>query len=200
MATIVSCTICTYLYSSSSSPQPVLQVRSTSSDELQCPPAAAISSYLKRHLVDFLITPPHVPSNPETALQSPIPQSNSSPPPVHSVPALPGVTIPSGDLSAAQCDAAAVAAVVSILEMASLVGCDRASVVLDLRTHPAESVLQAGLAALQGPALCIQLYHCHLSLQELFALQMPTHPFHVRDQLCRYAPSHHANPVGNQPG
>ena len=80
----------------------------------------------------------------------------------------------------------ALLALSDILEVADVCGCKGVEIHLDGRTHPSQSVLQPGLSALQGPALCVHLKGVVLSADELCRLQSPPTPFRLRQGACRF--------------
>ena len=80
----------------------------------------------------------------------------------------------------------ALLALSDILEVADACGCRHVDFFLDARSHPSQSVLQPGLSALQGPALCIKLSGIVLSADELCRLQSPPAQFRVRQNTCKF--------------
>ncbi len=73
-----------------------------------------------------------------------------------------------------------------ILEIADAVGCHDVSIHLDARTHPSQSLLQPGLSAFQGPALCIKLGGVALSSDELCRIQSPPSNYRLRSTTCSF--------------
>lgn len=73
-----------------------------------------------------------------------------------------------------------------ILEVADACGCRHVDFFLDARSHPSQSVLQPGLSALQGPALCVKLSGIVLSADELCRLQSPPGQFRMRQNTCKF--------------
>jgi hypothetical protein len=73
-----------------------------------------------------------------------------------------------------------------ILEVADAVGCREVTFHLDARTHPSQSLLQPGLSAFQGPALCIKLGGVVLSPDELCRIQSPPSNYRLRQSTCTF--------------
>jgi len=72
------------------------------------------------------------------------------------------------------------------LEIADAVNCRNVQIHLDTRTHPSQSLLQSGLSAFQGPALCIKLGGVALSADELCRLQSPPSNYRLRHSTCNF--------------
>ncbi|KAL4545625.1 hypothetical protein Ndes2526B_g00282 [Nannochloris sp. 'desiccata'] len=88
-------------------------------------------------------------------------------------------------LLAVQADPA-ILALSDILEIADAVNCHDVQIHLDTRTHPSQSLLQPGLGAFQGPALCIKLGGVVLSADELCRLQSPPSNYRLRQSTCTF--------------
>jgi sacsin len=80
----------------------------------------------------------------------------------------------------------ALLALSDILEIADAVNCRSVHIHLDTRTHPSQSLLQPGLTAFQGPALCIKLGGVVLSTDELCRLQSPPSNYRLRQSTCTF--------------
>ncbi|KAK9808692.1 hypothetical protein WJX72_002029 [[Myrmecia] bisecta] len=95
---------------------------------------------------------------------------------------------PAAELKAAleQQPAGMLSALWDLLEVADAAGADAIDIVMDMRTHPSQSLLQPALAAFQGPALCVSIRGVALSVAELFALQCPPVPYILRNRRCSF--------------
>ena len=63
-----------------------------------------------------------------------------------------------------------------LLDLADCLGAKSVQIVLDYRRHPAQSVLQPSLAALQGPAVLLHMEGVSLGADQLCRLQnLPVH-------------------------
>jgi|LauGreSBDMM110SN_4_FD.fasta_scaffold152005_2 hypothetical protein len=77
-----------------------------------------------------------------------------------------------------------------LLELADLLGSPRLHLFLDHRHHPAQSLLHAGLAPYQGPALCVVMPEVTLSPDELCELMSPRpsgSPLMVRGRMASFS-------------
>ena len=72
-----------------------------------------------------------------------------------------------------------------LLEVADSCGARSLEVLLDLRSHGTQSLLQPSLGCFQGPAVTVRFDGVVLSADELCFLQAPTPPFKLRGRVCR---------------
>ena len=82
------------------------------------------------------------------------------------------------------------AALLELLEVADLLGCPRLYFAIDLRHHPSQSLLHAGLADFQGPALCVVMAGVTAGSEELCELMAPrsaSTPLIVRGRMASHA-------------
>ncbi|EFJ44918.1 hypothetical protein VOLCADRAFT_118510 [Volvox carteri f. nagariensis] len=101
-----------------------------------------------------------------------------------------GVADPSGASAAGASagEAAAATFLFELLEVADALGLRGVRLVLDVRQHPAQSLLQPALAAFQGPALCVVLPEVVLSTEEVAGLLCSrAQPPSIRGRVAAYS-------------